>query len=256
MNDLYVCFRKFGLSLMSRQALLVICSLACTFSSTIQASEVIWTENQNPVAQGTRHEFTMGTNRFVYDLLPQVALITVEGFARTGLKLALMDLPPERSLIYAAQGVLDGDLFRSHFDTKKHASLLKVDVPLGTLHFYPYVPPDKSCFNTSHELTAKTSIGILGMHYFDLLKDMGIHFAHEAPNIVSGMKMLGLGRADFMVLPDYVVPALQKAAAVQVKRCMPEPILSIQLFTYLHEKHRNLIPMLEQAYREILAEEM
>lgn len=255
MNDPFTCVRTLGRCLPSRLAVLLIWVALSLLCHPASATEVIWTQDQKPVVNGADREITMGTNRFVYDLLPQVGRVTAEGFARTGLKLALMDLPPERSLLYASQGMLDGDLFRGHFDTKEHASLLKVDVPLATLFFYPYVLSDKPCVETMPQLKEKTSIGILGLHYFRLLKDMGIHHAHEAPNTVSGLKMLALGRAEFLVLPDYVVPALEKAVAVQIKRCMPEPILSIQLFTYLHEKHRNLIPVLEQAYRDILAEQ-
>lgn len=239
-----------------RLIVLMIWTTAFLLPSTARATEAIWTVDQTPVNQGSDRELTMGTNRFVYDLFPQVAYITNKGFARIGLKLSLMDLPPERSLLYSSQGRLDGDLFRGHFDTEEHASLLKVDVALATLYFYPYVLPDKPCIENRQQLTEKSSIGILGLHYFRLLENMGIHHANEAPNTVSGLKMLALGRADFMVLPDYVVPALEKATAVQVKRCLPEPILSIQLFTYLHEKHRTLIPVLEGAYREILSEGM
>lgn len=249
------CVRRLGCCLPSPPVMLLIGVALSLLCHPASATEVIWTQNQKRAVNDSEREFTLGTNRFVYDLLPQVGRITAQGFARTGLKLALMDLPPERSLLYASQGLLDGDLFRGHFDTKEHASLLKVDVPLATLFLYPYVLSDKPCVDTMPQLKEKTSIGIHGLHYFRLLKDRGIHHEHEAPNTVSGLKMLALGRADFLVLPDYVVPALEKASAVQVKRCMPEPILSIQLFTYLHEKHRNLIPVLEQAYRDILAEE-
>jgi polar amino acid transport system substrate-binding protein len=224
-------------------------------STSGHASEVVWLDPQGPSAvKGPGSELRLGTNRFVYELMPQVAAITAQGFERAGLKVALMDLPPERSLLYASQGVLDGELWRGHFDSSEHASLIKVDVPLATLFFYPYVRLQQACMEQPEQLKDRSSIGIHGLHYFKLLKEMGIHYAHEAPNTVSGLKMLAAGRADFIVLPDYVVPALEKATEVKVKRCLEEPILSIQLFTFLHERHRTLIPVLEKAYREILSE--
>ncbi|MDX5298582.1 MAG: hypothetical protein LPK85_06490 [Gammaproteobacteria bacterium] len=219
-------------------------------SATCHAEQALWSDVHD--GDDTRLRLRIGSNQFIYDLLPDVAQITREGFALAGIRLVLTDLPPERSLRYASDGTLDGDLFRSDFAVQEHPTLLKIDVPLATLDFYPYVQPQTHCVANVADLAEQSAIKVHGLHYFKVLNGMDINYVHEAPNLVSGVKMLTSGRADFILLPDFAVPAIEKILDTQVKRCLDHPVLTLTLSTYLHEKHRSLIPVLEKTFRQAL----
>lgn len=157
------------------------------------------------------------------------------------------ELPAQRSLILASQGILDGDILRQSYATEDLPSLLQVSVPLQRFEYWVWIESSNECPRASGDLPNLKPVGILGLKYFD--------FAYKQSNVgfeqVTSLKaladMMRLKRADYSIAGISAARQLSKLTGIQLKQCFKRPLISTYGFLYVNEKHRKLIPKLEKA---------
>jgi len=89
-------------------------------------------------------------------------------------------------------------------------------------------------------------VGVLGIKYFDQIYSLSDVGFEQVSTYAGAIKMLQAGRADYLAsLKHQNTELAAKRLGVSLKACLTRPMLSLDGFFYLHEKHQNLIPQLE-----------
>jgi len=168
--------------------------------------------------------------------------------ASTDLKLTFTDpLPPQRALSMAASGQLDGDVLRQPFAVEGLPSLMKVPVPLAIFEYWVWVPQAKRCPANLDQLKQFKPVGILGLKYFEFAYQLSKVGHEEVTSIPALMEMLKYDRAQYSLASEQSAMAFSHSTGVQIRRCLNDPLVRTFGYFYLNERHRQWLPVLEQA---------
>jgi len=172
-----------------------------------------------------------------------------------GYRLEFVSLPPERSLSMAASGRIDGDFFRQPLAVTNYHSLMPVEVPLETLDYWLYQRADRVCPKNAGEVKTLKPVGVLGHKYFDFFYKISEVGFEQVASFDAGIKMLKVGRADYLAfIKDPRSLKAGERLGVTLKTCLTRPLLSLDGYLYLHEKHKDLIPEFEAVLSTLIAE--
>jgi len=177
----------------------------------------------------------------------------IEAADQLGYRIEFVSLPPARSLLMAARGDIDGDLLRQPLALKGYHSLIPVQVPLIKLDYWFHQLADRRCPTSERELKNLKPVGVLGLKYFDLIYNMSDVGFEQVADYGAAIKMLKAGRAGYLAALKH--PRTQIWAerfGTPLKVCLPRPVLSLEGYLILHEKHKDLIPQLETALASVI----
>lgn len=174
-----------------------------------------------------------------------------EVYAEAGLNAEFVPLPHNRSLISANRGSVDGDVGRVPSVEEKYPNLVRVGEKLMDLEGAVYtLKPEIRDYDDS--LLTNYRVGyVLGVRWPQ--KKMAGLEATTAPNYEALFEMLLQGRIDIALATvasaDYVINDLgHRGLAI---RQLKPPIFSAPIYHYVHEKNRRIVPLLEQAVRNL-----
>lgn len=171
-----------------------------------------------------------------------------EAYASFGASIQLKEYPPERFMLTANQGLVDGALFGGEDIGIKYTRLEKIPVPLGSDDIVVFTK--KVFFNVSgRQSLGPYSIGILiGMP--------------EVQNLTAGMRVepvaspvqlfrkLDAGRTDIVVFPKLFGLKIIRELGLSSIRVLPGALNRVGLYHYLVRGNAN-IPAVTQALRSM-----
>lgn len=176
--------------------------------------------------------------------------IVKEAFSRIGLHADIVQLPSERSLLNANQGVTDGDLVRIDGLDKSYENLVKVPEKTCDFDFVAFTKSEGVQLAAGWDSLKPYSVGIItgwkiledNVHsriltkvdspeaLFTLLEkdrvDMIIYNRHEGYGVITKMKLVGV---------NVVEP----------------PLESREMFLYLNKRHHDIVDGLAESLREM-----
>ena len=162
--------------------------------------------------------------------------------------ISYIHLPAKRSLMLAANGILDGEFYRHRLIEALNPSLVRVDVPLGQFDYYIWVLEGQECVRDVQALKQMKPVGVRGVIFFDTLVYPLSDVSHAEVNTMPQvLQILNRRRADYTVHNHMVMHRYAQLSGIHIKRCLDEPLFSMPFYLYLHESKRDLIPSLEQA---------
>lgn len=172
-----------------------------------------------------------------------------QAFEQSGHQIIFRKLPSLRSLKLSNDGVLDGEIARHEFITREYPNLIPVQYPLWEGGLYVYGKTGLT-IRTVADLQQYRLVTADRIEYFKLVPP-ALKPSHVARDIDLAVQMIVTGRADFTIAPPLFhqeYPHLE----TKVIRYLDHPVVNMRFFTFLHEKHKDQIPALENAYRQLL----
>ena len=196
----------------------------------------------------------LGTYEGIDEELEQEIIMLRQVATQLGYEIELVKLPAQRSLTMAARGDIDGELMRQPNATERFTTLLPLLVPLYRLEYWVMVGEHRDCPASEREVRFLKPVGVLGLKYSERVYRLSEVGFEQAINTHAALRMLLAGRADYIVLPQSrLLLAATKKFGLVLKPCLRRPLLSLDAFVYLHEKHQALVPEFERLLRLRLA---
>jgi ABC-type amino acid transport substrate-binding protein len=168
----------------------------------------------------------------------------MKAYTRLGYELIFVDLPAERSLLKSNNGLLDGEVNRIKGIEKKYGNLIMVPVPVN---FFEAV-----VFTKRHDFRVN---GWASLTSFSIAIRIGAKFAEyrtagmnvtKFPTYEKAFLLLYNDRYDLCVSSRISgLEQIKKQNLIGIKALEP-PLETINLYHYLHLKHKTLIPWISK----------
>lgn len=174
--------------------------------------------------------------------------IMTEAFRRMGINLRIVKLPSERALVNANNGVDDGNFARVEGMEKLYPNLMRVQEDITSFEFVAF--SKKVSFRTTNWETLKPyHVGIItgwkilesniqGVKSLTKVKDENILFP-----------LLTNEKVDLVVYDRLQGKVFLQQHAADEIRVLKPPLAVKKMYPYLHKRHAELVPRLEQTLR-------
>jgi len=181
------------------------------------------------------------------DIQQRAATILSKAYKELGIAVTFEGYPSKRALHYSNNGVIDGELLRVQNIEKQYPNLICVKIPLYQIAASAYTIHGRATFDSIDQLLDSS----LAIHNGVLWEEEFVQKHHNDVLRVNGtlkkFKLLQLGRV------EYLLSNQQRAQEIiskhfkdaNIKQVQP-PLKSINLYHYLHKKHRALVPKIQQ----------
>jgi len=174
-----------------------------------------------------------------------------EAFKRMGYKLETSRLPAERALINANKGIDDGDLLRISGLQKKYPNLIQVPEKIMDMDVMLFTKNKPSFKVKGWDSIRSHSISIItGWKVFELNLGAKVDIT-KTDNIQQIFTMLKKNRADFAGHERWTGLAFLKDNKITDITMLEPPLISTPLYTYLHKKHKKLVPQLSAQIKKM-----
>ena len=176
-------------------------------------------------------------------------IIAREAFRRCGLSLQLVKQPPERGLLNANSGQLDGDLTRIKGIEKLYPDLVMVPEKLIDWEFVAFA--NKPAMVTNWETIYASPVGhIIGWKIFEQMLQgaPAVTVAQDAEQLFT---LLSLKRVNVILYEKWLGLAMAKQLGLNNMSHNMLPLQKREMFIYLHKRHQQYVPRLANALREM-----
>ena len=178
--------------------------------------------------------------------------VAKEAFRRVGVDVHLLQQPPERGLLNANSGKLDGDLSRIDTISKFYPNLVKVPEVLMQWKFTafsksPYLDRDwKYIKNNSVAYIKGWKI------YENKLKRA--EFVTEVGNAEQLFELLSLGRVDTVLYERWMGISVIKKMGFNDIHAYSNNLETRNMYIHLYKSHAGLVPKLSKSLKELKKE--
>lgn len=180
-----------------------------------------------------------------------------EAFKRIGYNLVTVRLPAERALINANRGIDDGELARVGGLQKTYPNLIQVPETFLTVDMVLYSKNYPSFTVTGWDSIASHSLAIISGW-----KIMEQNFAKlgnrveiiKTDSAEQSFSLLEKDRVDFIAYSNWSGLAYIKEHNIKNITLLESPLARPEFYVYLHKKHKEIVPKLAAAIKEMKAD--
>jgi polar amino acid transport system substrate-binding protein len=178
--------------------------------------------------------------------------VLAEAYRRVDTPLLFKEVPALRALAESAEGRADGELQRMDGLGKRYPTLVQVRVPIN---WFDVVVLTREARFTPNGWDSLRPYSV-GFHRGILAIEQGTRGMRidPAPSNALVLRKLMIGRTDVAVLPDVEGRELLAKMNDGSISVLAPPIARIELYHYLHERHRALAQRLETALKAMQAD--
>ena len=174
--------------------------------------------------------------------------IMTEAFRRMGIKLKIVNLPSERALINANEGVDDGNFARVEGMDKLYPNLIRVSEEITTFEFVAFAR--NAVFKTRDWDSLKPyHVGIITGWKILEKNIVGVKSLTKVSDEKLLFQLLLAGKVDLVVYDRMQGKVVLKQLAAEEVRVLKPPLAIKGMYPYLHKRHAKLVPKLEQTLR-------
>jgi len=171
-------------------------------------------------------------------------------YAKLGIEARGVRLPAARALAQSAAGVTDGEVHRIDAIKERHPQLLQIPIPVNTLEGVA-ITCGRDVDTTPPGAISGNRIGIkIGNRYAERLVQ-GMPSVTPLVDERKLVDMLVAHRLDIVVGDRPWANTLLAAPGTACLRINEPPLVTVPLYHYLHERHRDLVPAVTDALREL-----
>ena len=221
------------------QAALVLAALLISGPALAQQTLVIFGPTDPPLGNEARTGF--------------LDVIATEALRRIGVGLELIELPAERALINANAGIDDGNITRIAGLDKFYPNLVPVPEKMMDMEFVVFTKRVE-VQTDGWQALKPYSIGIVkGWKILErnIPGEATLTLAEDAEQL---FRMLEKDRVDLVLYSRWRGLARIKNRKLSGVRVLTPPLVTKEMFMYLHKKHKHLVPKIAAALRAIKAE--
>ena len=180
-------------------------------------------------------------------------VIAKEAFRRIGVGLELIEIPAERALINANAGIDDGNITRIAGLEKFYPNLVRVPEKMMDMIFVAFTK-HVDIQTDGWQALKPYSIGIVkGWKILEnnIPDEATVTLAADAEQL---FRLLEKDRVDLVLYSLWRGLARIKGEKLSGVRVLTPPLVTKEMFMYLHKKHKPLVPKIAAALRAIKAE--
>lgn len=170
-----------------------------------------------------------------------------EAYRRLGINLNVHKLPGERTLVYANDGKMDGELYRKLGMEREYPNLIIIPVPLQTYEIVIFTR-GTSFFVSGWESLRPYTLGFVRGIKIVQENTQGMK-VEAVPAMPQAFEKLMMGRTDLVLGNRSSGMAIIKAMNLEGVTVLEPPLASFPVFHYLHKKHEALVPELTRVLR-------
>jgi len=175
-----------------------------------------------------------------------------EAYRRLGIKLVVHNLPGERTLVYANDGKMDGELYRKLGMEREYPNLMIVPVPLQTYEIVIF------SHGTSFVVNGWESLRPYTLGYVRGIKIVGENThgmrVEPVPTMPLAFEKMMMGRTDLVLGNRSSGMAVIKSLNLEGVTVLEPPLASFPVYHYLNKKHEALVPELTRVLRQMQAD--
>ena len=178
-------------------------------------------------------------------------LVLKEAYRRIGHKVETVRMPAERALINANLGIDDGDLLRIDGLEKKYPNLIKVPEKIMDMDVMLFTKNLRSFKVNGWSSVENHSVSIItGWKVFEKNLGEGVKVI-KTDNVSQMFTLLLKDRADFVGYERWAGLGHISDNNLDNLTILEPPLVSVPLYTYLHKKHKELVPKLSSAIKNM-----
>lgn len=175
-----------------------------------------------------------------------------EVYKRLNIKIELVDLPAKRALMESSSGRLDGEVQRNIRVQEQYPTLLMVRPAIN------YIEP--SVFSKKYRFPV-TGWDSIKDYRIGIVRGVGtsedgtrrMKLVQAITTLEQAMQMLASDRVDVVVSDLFSGQVVIRQFKLDTIHALGPPLQRTEIYHFLHEKHRNLIPRIEKVLREMQA---
>lgn len=176
--------------------------------------------------------------------------IMIEAFKRLGLALEIVNLPSERALINANEGLDDGNFARVEGLEKQYPNLIRVAEEITTFEFVAFTTRD--AFKPSGWESLKPyDVGIITGWKILESNITGVKSLTKVRDEKLLFGLLAAGKADVVVYDRRQGRVVLRQLGLRGITAREPPLAVRGMYPYLHKRHADLVPRLERTLREM-----
>ncbi|HPU51200.1 MAG TPA: transporter substrate-binding domain-containing protein [Burkholderiaceae bacterium] len=204
---------------------------------------VLW-----PGAHG--QTLTVSTNNTPLDR-KALQQISEEAFHRVGLEFKLVNLPSERSLLAANLGEVDGEGLRVDGLSDQYLHLVKVPERYIKVSFVAFTRDATISLDRGWDSLKPYRVAFIhGWKMFEA-NAAGARVVHRVDKPEQMFRMLEEGRIDVVLYTRADGIALARSLGFAAIAPLTPALREVDMFLYLHDRHRGLAPRVAQAVRDM-----
>lgn len=177
-------------------------------------------------------------------------IILKEAYRRIGIAASIVKLPPERALLQANTGAVDGEVQRIGTISRIYPNLVRVDPSINFLDGMAFTK------NVEAEIRGWNSLRPYRVGILRGIKFLEANTANmnvlSLNNYNSLFAMLRNNRLDIVVTPRFSALHHMKAKGISDVHELPPALVRLDLFHYLNRKHVDLIPRISAVLRKMV----
>lgn len=179
-------------------------------------------------------------------------LVLREAYRRLGRKLVVHQLPGERSLVYANEGRMDGELYRKLGLDRDYPNLLIVPVPLLTFELVIFSRGTSFVVHGWESLRPYT-LGFVRGNKIAQENTQGMK-VEPVPTMQQAFEKLVMGRTDLVLGHRASGMAVVRSQQLEGIMVLEPPLASFPVYHYLNKKHAALVPELTRVLKQMQAD--
>jgi len=186
-------------------------------------------------------------------LTPVALAILEEAYARLGIRVEILKTKPSRALVNSRSGITDGEVVRIGLVGDQYPSLVRVDVPLLSVSTFGYTNRPELKDNSVAELKSFRAGHVRGAVFGEqAAKGSAEVWSAEEPEQL--FRMLKQGRIDVVYVREIRAEEMIERFDLDNVFPIPASFREYPFYHYLHERHRELMPRVEEVLRDMLSE--
>ncbi len=196
---------------------------------------------------------TISTNNTPLDR-KALAQLAQEACGRVGVGFKLVSLPSERSLRAANEGEVDGEGLRVAGLEEGYPNLVRVPERFIGISFVAFSSDPGIVLNRGWESLLPHRVAFIkGWKMFEA-NATAARVVHQLDQPEQIFQMLAAGRVDLALYTRADGLALVRQLGLTGIAPLAPALRDVDLFLYLHQKHRGLVPRLAKALRDMKAD--
>lgn len=210
-------------------------------------------DSREPVLEtprkSTERKLTFTTASDAQAVQPIVDKIKL-AYKKIGYEIDILKVPADRSLKESLENNnIDGELLRSKLIEEQLKGLIRIPVPLLNLRCVPFAVEDNIQINSKEDLKKYSFVTIAG-HV--AIENFTAGIDHQT--VIRGeqaIKMVVEGHVQIALMLDTIALSEIKKNNYKQVRAVGPPMIKSQLFHFINERHKSILPELTKAFEEI-----
>jgi polar amino acid transport system substrate-binding protein len=180
-------------------------------------------------------------------------LVIPQIYRKLGIDITITPLPAKRAQLEATSGKSDGEIMRIYNYGEENSTTIRVPTPYYSLETMAFIKK-----NAGIEITKKEDLGkykivkVRGVKHTNNITQ-GLVNVSDVDSTEQMMWLVEKGMVD--VALTNTIDGLMALRILNIDDIVPldAPLATLDLFHYIHESHKDLVPLVDNKIKEMLA---